>query len=60
MVRSSHIRWLREHPRAADGLLAGFITVVSVVFHLTYRDETIAEPSLIGVLFTIGVTAPVA
>lgn len=60
MVRSSHIRWLREHPRAADGLLAGFITLISVVFHLTYHDETVVEPSLTGVLFTIGATAPVA
>lgn len=41
-------------------MLAGFIAVISVVFHLTFRDADIAEPSLLGVLLSLGATVPVA
>lgn len=60
MVRSSHLGWLREHPRAADGVLAGFLAVVGIVVHLVFREEGVADPSVAGVLLSAGATLPLA
>ncbi|MFM2079252.1 MAG: hypothetical protein RJA49_3142 [Actinomycetota bacterium] len=54
------MNWLRSHPFAADALFAALITAISLVFHLTEHGEGIRQPSVWGVLLTIGATAPVA
>jgi len=58
MATSHPIHWLREHTQAADWLLASALAVVSVTFHLTVRDASISEPSLLGVVLTLGATLP--
>ncbi|MGB8857858.1 MAG: sensor histidine kinase [Ilumatobacteraceae bacterium] len=52
------IRWLREHPLAADWMLAAVVMVMSVVFHLTLHGSELAEPSALGVVLTVGATLP--
>ena len=54
------IRWLREHPQAADRLLAGAIAAIAVAFHLTYRDALVSRPSVLGVVLSLGATLPLA
>jgi signal transduction histidine kinase len=65
VFRPSPVRWLREHPTAADGLLAALVTSLSLVFHLFTEPEEwgaleAADPSWWGALLTIAATAPVA
>ena len=56
------IRWLREHPRAADGLLAATLGVGAVVSHLTVHryGHDVAEPTIHGALLSLGATVPIA
>ncbi len=54
------IHWLRAHPFAADALLAVVIAAVALSFHLTERAPEYHEPSVWGVLLTLGATLPVA
>ena len=61
-VRPSHwlVRWLREHPAAADAVLAGVIAALGVLLHLTIRDPKYSDPSAVGVLLVLGGTIPLA
>ena len=52
--------WLRTHPRPADALLAALVVAISLVFHFTERGEEYHDPSVWGVLLTLGATAPIA
>lgn len=52
--------WLRTHPRQADALLAALLVAISLVFHFTERGEEYHDPSVWGVLLTLGATAPIA
>ena len=52
--------WLRTHPRQADALLAALVVAISLVFHFTERGEEYHDPSVWGVLLTLGATAPIA
>jgi signal transduction histidine kinase len=57
------IRWLREHPAHADGLLAATLGVIALVFHLTtvhQFEHEVAKPSVAGALLSLGATVPVA
>jgi signal transduction histidine kinase len=60
MARVHPVSWLREHPAAADGVFAAVVASVSVVFHLTMHDVGAADPSVLGVLLSVGATAPLA
>ncbi|MBI4934459.1 MAG: sensor histidine kinase [Actinobacteria bacterium] len=60
MVRPRPVSWLRDHPRAADALLAALIATISLVFHLTERGEDYHDPSVWGALLTLAATAPIA
>lgn len=59
MILRHPLRWLHDRPQSADWLLAGLLAVSSVVFHLTFREPDLAEPSVQGVLLTLGATLPV-
>jgi signal transduction histidine kinase len=54
------IQWLRAHPFGADVLLAVLISAISLVFHLTEHAEEYHDPSVWGVLLSVGATAPIA
>ncbi len=54
------VSWLREHPRAADVLFAVGLAVLAVIFHLTLHEDGASDPSIGGVLLTIGATLPLA
>lgn len=56
------IRWVREHPRAADAMLAAILGVIGLVFHLTVHqyDHEVVEPSVAGALLALGATVPIA
>ncbi|RLE23809.1 MAG: hypothetical protein DRJ50_05600, partial [Actinobacteria bacterium] len=41
------IRWLREHPRAADLTLATLITVISVIAHLA-GESSVNDPNMVN------------
>jgi signal transduction histidine kinase len=62
--RSRLVRWLREHPRAADALLAAAVTAVSLVAHLvgTGMGEAfeIRDPAWWTVPLVMAATAPIA
>jgi len=53
------IRWLRDHPVAADWWLAGGLTVMAVVGHLAIRDPDIADPSVLGAALAVGASLPI-
>ena len=53
------IQWLREHPLAADWLLAGLLAVLGVVSHLVVRGEDVVDPSVAGALLSVGATLPI-
>ena len=52
--------WLRTHPRQADALLAALLLAISLVFHFTERGDEYHDPSVWGVLLTVGATVPIA
>lgn len=54
------MRWLREHPRAADVVLALLVATLSVLIHLTVREPDRADPSAIGVLTCLIGAVPLA
>ncbi len=54
------VNWLRTHPRQADALLAALVVVLSLVFHLTERSDEYHDPSVWGVILTLGATVPIA
>ena len=58
------IRWLRDHPRAADAMLAGAILLLGIIAHFTarYTDGTdnVADPSVLGVFLVAASTVPLA
>lgn len=60
MTKPRPVRWLREHPRAADVVLAGFITTLSVTIHLTLRDPEIADPTAVGLVLSAAGAVPLA
>jgi signal transduction histidine kinase len=60
MTQLRPIRWLRDHPTAADGAMAGVLAVLGVVLHLTIREEKFNDPSIVGVLLVLGSTLPLA
>ena len=47
MPRPHPIQWLREHPRAADLILATLITVSSVIAHLA-RESSVNDPNMVN------------
>jgi len=62
-VSSPHpIRWLRDHPIAADVLLAVFLTSISVAFHVMDVEglEEYRSPSWWTTLFVIAAILPIA
>jgi signal transduction histidine kinase len=50
--------WLRAHPLVLDSLIAVTTAVVGVISHLTVRGEGVSDPSVIGVVLTLGATLP--
>lgn len=60
MVRANPVTWLRERPAVGDAALAVMLAAVAVVFHLTMHEDDAADPSVVGVLFAVGATLPVA
>jgi signal transduction histidine kinase len=60
MTQLRPVRWLREHPDAADGVLAATIAALAVVFHLTVRDPHYDDPSALGVVLVLLATVPLA
>jgi signal transduction histidine kinase len=60
MTQLRPIRWLRDHPAAADAVLAAAMAVLGVVLHLTIRDAQHSDPSAIGVVLVLGSTVPLA
>lgn len=60
MARPRPVFWLREHPFAADALLAALVAGISLLFHLTERGEGYHDPSVWGALLALGATAPIA
>jgi len=53
------IRWLRDHPVAADWFLAGGLALTALVGHLAIRDPDFVEPSVLGALLAVGATLPI-
>lgn len=60
MTRPRPVRWLRDHPRGADALLAGLLAAMSVLLHLTISDPDLADPTTIGVVLAVAGAAPLA
>lgn len=60
MARPRPVPWLRAHPRAADGLLAAVVGLVSVIVHLTARLPDVAQPSAIGAVLVAASSFPIA
>ncbi len=58
MRRPHPMAWLRAHPLAFDTLIAVTMAVVGVISHLTVRGEGVSEPSVAGVVLTLGATLP--
>lgn len=56
------IRWLREHPRAADLLLAVIITSIAVTMHWTEAHDVSdgAQPSWWGTILVVAASLPIA
>ena len=57
------VRWFRERPRTTDAVLAGLVTVMSVVTHLVVRSadgSALAQPSAVTVLLCLIATVPIA
>lgn len=58
------LRWLREHPRAADGMLAGAVVALSVAIHLVGSGLgdvlELQEPTWWTLLLVLGASVPVA
>ena len=61
VTRPHPIQWLRDHQRAADALLAAFITVAAVTFHVLDLDTTedYRPPSWWTTLLVIASTLPI-
>jgi len=53
------IRWLRDHPVAADWWLAGGLTGAALLAHLAIRDPGISDPSVLGALLAVGASLPI-
>ncbi len=53
------IRWLRDHPVAADWWLAGGLTGAALLAHLAIRDPDISDPSVLGALLAVGASLPI-
>jgi signal transduction histidine kinase len=60
MTQLRPIRWLRDHPTAADTVLASVIAVLGVTVNLTIREPNFAEPTVISVVLVLGSTVPLA
>ncbi|MBI5089487.1 MAG: hypothetical protein HZB15_11700 [Actinobacteria bacterium] len=60
MTQVRPVRWLRDHPDAADVVLAAIIAVLGVVFHLTIHDPQYRDPSALGVVLVLAATLPLA
>ncbi|MEI7547582.1 MAG: histidine kinase dimerization/phosphoacceptor domain-containing protein, partial [Actinomycetota bacterium] len=60
MSRIRPVNWLREHPFAADSALAAVVAVIAVTFHLTLHMAGSHDPSVWGVLLSLGGTLPLA
>jgi signal transduction histidine kinase len=58
MTRRRPIRWLRDHPVGADWLLAGVLTVLSVIGQLMVRESGLADPTVLTVALAIGGSLP--
>lgn len=55
------VRWLRDHPHAADRMLAAVLGLAALVFHLTLRGfDDVATPSIQGAVLSATATVPVA
>ncbi len=61
VTRPRPVTWLRAHPRIADGGLAAFITIISLVAHFAKWSEVDepVDPSAMGALLTLVATVPV-
>ena len=53
------IRWLRDHPVAADWLLAGGFTASALLAHLFVRDPDFVDPSVLGAVLAVGASLPI-
>ena len=62
MSRPQPIVWLRTHPRAADGLLAGMVVVAAIAAHLagdtSVNDPNQPDPAWWTVLLVLAGTVP--
>ena len=58
MILRHPIHWLREHPVAADWLLAGGLAATAVVSHVVVRGPDVVDPSVAGGLLAVGATLP--
>lgn len=59
MARPHPVNWLRNHPVAADWLLAGLLVFMSVGSHLTVEMEDAADPTWYSVVLIVLATLPV-
>src|SRR6056297_4109135 len=64
MRRPHPIQWLREHPRAADGLLAALVTIAALAAHLFGEspadDPDEIDPTWWTVVLVLISTVPLA
>ena len=62
--RSAVVRWLRDHPFAADALLAGAVTIMGLIAHLVGTGLgdalDVRDPAWWTVLLVVAASAPVA
>jgi signal transduction histidine kinase len=56
--RPRPMEWLRARPLVFDTLIAGALAIIGVISHLAVRGEEISEPSVVGVILTLGATLP--
>ena len=52
--------WLREHPRAADGLFALLVAALAIAAHLGVRDPDFDDPTWWSPLLVVASTLPLA
>ena len=61
--RPRPVLWLRSHPRAADAMLAGFVTVLALGAHALITDTVdteITEPTRWSPVLVLASTVPLA
>lgn len=61
MTKRHPIRWLREHPRIADGLLAALLGVLALLSHFSLGGhDDVVDPSVFGAALSVTATVPIA